>query len=49
MEKTQKLISKYLVLIILSLSIPAVRYFFVYGYFGVSDDLHIGWLLKWIE
>ncbi|MEK7472754.1 MAG: hypothetical protein AAB625_01815 [Patescibacteria group bacterium] len=46
MEKTQKLISKYLVLIILSLSIPAVRYFFVYGYFGVSDDLHIGWLFE---
>ena len=46
MEKTQKLISKYLVLIILLLSIPAVRYFFVYGYFGVSDDLHIGWLFE---
>jgi hypothetical protein len=28
------------------LSIPAVRYLFVQGYFGVSDDLHIGWLFE---
>ena len=46
MDKTQKIISKYLLLIILILSIPAVRYLFVYGYFGVSDDLHIGWLFE---
>lgn len=46
MEKTQKLISKYLWFIILILSIPAVRYLFVNGYFGVSDDLHIGWLFE---
>src|SRR3989344_3847574 len=46
MDKTQKIISKYLLLIILILSIPAVRYLFMYGYFGVSDDLHIGWLFE---
>lgn len=54
MEKTQKLISKYLPrsgklrlwLLIIILSIPAVRYLFVKGYFGVSDDLHIGWLFE---
>ncbi|MDP3918078.1 MAG: hypothetical protein Q8Q30_02810 [Candidatus Woesebacteria bacterium] len=37
---------KKIYLIILLLSIPAVRYLFVYGYFGVSDDLHIGWLFE---
>lgn len=46
MEKVQKLISKYIWLIIFALSIPAARYLFVYGYFGVSDDLHIGWLYE---
>ncbi|EKD94545.1 MAG: hypothetical protein ACD_26C00034G0080 [uncultured bacterium] len=46
MEKIQKIIKKYLLLIILTLSIPAVRYLFVKGYFGVSDDLHIGWLYE---
>ena len=46
MEKTQRLISKYIYLIIVVLSIPAVRYLFVKGYFGVSDDLHIGWLYE---
>ena len=43
---TQKFITKYLYFIILVLSIPAVRYLFVNGYFGVSDDLHIGWLFE---
>lgn len=46
MEKLQKIISKNIWLIILVLSIPAVRYLFVFGYFGVSDDLHIGWLFE---
>lgn len=46
MEKVKKIISRYLWIIILILSIPAVRYLFVYGYFGVSDDLHIGWLFE---
>lgn len=46
MEKIAKIIKKYLYLIILALSIPAIRYLFVYGYFGVSDDLHIGWLYE---
>lgn len=43
---TQKLISKYIWYIVIILSIPAVRYLFVKGYFGVSDDLHIGWLFE---
>lgn len=43
---TQNIISKYILLIILVISIPAVRYLFIYGYFGVSDDLHIGWLYE---
>src|SRR3989344_1397726 len=46
MDKTRKIISKYIYLIILALSLPAVRYLFVNGYFGVSDDLHIGWLFE---
>ncbi|KKP39473.1 hypothetical protein A2130_02315 [Candidatus Woesebacteria bacterium GWC2_33_12] len=40
------MVKKYTLLIILILSIPAVRYLFVNGYFGVSDDLHIGWLFE---
>ena len=43
---TQKIIKKYIYLIIAMLSIPAVRYLFVNGFFGVSDDLHIGWLYE---
>lgn len=46
MEKVQKLISKYIWYIVVILSIPAARYLFVKGYFGVSDDLHIGWLFE---
>ncbi len=46
MEKIQKVISKYIWYIVIILSIPAVRYLFVQGYFGVSDDLHIGWLFE---
>lgn len=42
----EKIIKKYLLFIILILSIPAVRYLFVEGFFGVSDDLHIGWLFE---
>lgn len=39
--------SKYsLYYILLLLSVPAVRYLFVNGFFGVSDDLHIGWLYE---
>lgn len=33
-------------IIILLLSIPAIRYLFVDGFYGVSDDLHIGWLYE---
>jgi len=46
MEKLQKLISKYIWIVVIILSLPAVRYLFVNGYFGVSDDLHIGWLFE---
>lgn len=46
MEKVKKFISKYIFWIILVLSIPAIRYLFVYGFFGVSDDLHIAWLYE---
>lgn len=46
MEKIQKFIHKYLVFIILVLSIPAVWALFVHGYYGASDDLHIGWLYE---
>lgn len=46
MEKIRKYLNKYIFLIILLLAIPAVRYLFVYGFFGVSDDLHIGWLYE---
>jgi len=46
MEKTRKLLKKYLFFLILLLSFPAVRYLFVHGFFGVSDDLHIGWLYE---
>lgn len=37
---------KKIIVIILILSFPAIRYLFVDGYFGVSDDLHIGWLFE---
>jgi hypothetical protein len=46
MEKIQKFIHKYLFLIVLVLSIPAVWALFVKGYYGASDDLHIGWLFE---
>lgn len=46
MEKKEKLINKYIWLVILILSLPAVRYLFINGFFGVSDDLHIAWLYE---
>ncbi len=42
----KKILNKYLFVLIILLSIPAVRYLFVHGFFGVSDDLHIGWLYE---
>src|SRR3989339_2149703 len=45
-ESFQKIISKYIWLIVLIISLPAVRYLFINGFFGVSDDLHIGWLYE---
>ncbi|MDP3994464.1 MAG: 6-pyruvoyl-tetrahydropterin synthase-related protein [bacterium] len=46
MEKTRNLLNKYILFLVLLLSLPAVRYLFVHGFFGVSDDLHIGWLYE---
>ncbi|KKQ91854.1 MAG: hypothetical protein UT58_C0001G0031 [Microgenomates group bacterium GW2011_GWC1_39_7b] len=46
MQKVEKFLVKYPFLIILLLSIPAVWALFVPGYFGASDDLHIGWLFE---
>lgn len=45
-KSLKKFVDKNIILIILLLSIPAVRYLFVHGFFGVSDDLHIGWLYE---
>lgn len=42
----KKILNRYLFVLIILLSIPAVRYLFVHGFFGVSDDLHIGWLYE---
>jgi hypothetical protein len=44
MEKIRKIIDKYILIIVFVFCIPAIRYLFIDGYFGVSDDLHIGWL-----
>ena len=46
MEKIRKNLNKFLIPVILLLSIPAIRYLFDYGFFGVSDDLHIAWLYE---
>lgn len=46
MNKIRDIIDKYTMIIVVAISIPAVRYLFVNGYFGVSDDLHIGWLFE---
>lgn len=46
MEKLERFFSRYWLLIILVLSIPAVWALFVPGFFGASDDLHIGWLYE---
>ena len=44
MNNIRKFIDRYILIIIAIFSVPAIRYLFVNGYFGVSDDLHIGWL-----
>lgn len=46
MGKVQKYIRKYAFLIVVILSLPAVWALFVRGFFGASDDLHIGWLYE---
>lgn len=46
MEKIEKLIFKYPIILILILSIPAIWALFVKGYYGASDDLHIAWLFE---
>lgn len=46
MQKVRKLLSKFIVPLVLLLSLPAVRYLFPQGFFGVSDDLHVAWLYE---
>ncbi len=46
MEKVEKFVNKYSFLIALVLTIPAVWALFVHGFYGASDDLHIGWLYE---
>ena len=46
MRSLREIISKNIYLILFLFAIPAIRYLFVKGYFGVSDDLHIGWLFE---
>ncbi len=44
MKKLEKYFDKYIILLIIVLSLPAVSALFVPGYFGASDDIHIAWL-----
>jgi hypothetical protein len=46
MEKLEKFLTKYSWLTLILLSVPAVWSLLAPGYFGVSDDLHIGWLFE---
>lgn len=46
MEKIRKFVARYILIIVLVLSIPAVWALFVHGFYGASDDLHIGWLYE---
>lgn len=45
-NKIVKFFNKNSWLLFLILSLPAVRYLFIKGFFGVSDDLHVGWLFE---
>lgn len=44
MQKVEKFLTKYLFLVILALSIPAIWALLIPGFYGASDDLHIAWL-----
>ncbi len=44
MEKAERFLDKYIIIFFLLLTIPATWSLFKFGFFGVSDDLHIGWL-----
>ena len=46
MEKLEKVIAKYWIIILLLLSIPAGGALFVQGYYGASDDMHPAWLFE---
>lgn len=46
MEKIKKYLTKYLFLVVLVLSLPAIRSLLGHGFFGVSDDMHIAWLYE---
>src|ERR1043166_758561 len=49
MRNIEKYLNKYIGLVIILLSIPAVWALFVPGYYGASDDLHIAWLFEMIR
>ncbi len=49
MEKINIFFKKYIIFLVILFSIPAVRYFFVPGFFGVSDDLHVAWLHQMVK
>jgi hypothetical protein len=46
MQKIEKFLDKYWWLVLLLLSIPLFGALLVHGYYGASDDLHIGWLYE---
>lgn len=46
MEKLEKFLNKYYYLLIVALALPAIWALSVPGFFGASDDLHIGWLYE---
>lgn len=46
MKQLQAYLKKYFWLLIITLSIPAIKLLLVPGFFGASDDMHIAWLYE---
>lgn len=46
MKKLRELIVKYWWICIILLCLPAIRSYFVPGFWGVSDDMHVAWLYE---
>src|SRR3990172_9820083 len=46
MQRIEKFLDKYWWIIVVVLSIPAFWVLLVPGFYGASDDLHIGWLYQ---